>query len=63
MGCSHIILDKKRPVKIEVKCYSCGKIVDLNNPLKGHEKCVGSSLFDGENPLSVDIEFINMRER
>ncbi len=63
MGCSHIILDKNKPVKLRVFCYCCGKLVDLDNPNKGHEKCIGSTLYYGENPLSVDIEFENMRER
>jgi hypothetical protein len=65
MGCSHYILNKYLPVTITIRCYDCGKEIDLNNPAKGHEKCWAGTYVDddGSEPMAVDIEIENTRER
>lgn len=63
MGCTHYILDKKKPITIKITCYDCGKDVDILNPSIGHEQCYGGTVGYGDDELAVDIEIKNTRER
>lgn len=63
MGCTHYVLDKTKPVIVNIVCYDCGKPVDINNPSRGHEHCYGGTVGYGDNELAVDIEIKNTRER
>lgn len=32
-------IDPWKPIEFLVKCYECGKAVNQDNPIKGHEEC------------------------
>lgn len=39
MGCDGYILDMHKPVKVVMRCYDCGKIINQEDPLIGHANC------------------------
>ena len=67
MGCSHYILEPEKPITIKVTCYDCGKEVNLETPLKGHERCMTKDFMYANGrefeALMVDIEISNTEER
>lgn len=66
MGCSHYILDPDKEIKMVIRCYDCGEIVNPLNPKEGHEKCYSREYCkDGKyyDALMVDIDIDNTIER
>ena len=58
MGCDGWIKDITKPIKIEIRCYRCGNVVDLDNP-KAHERCLeppDDYLPTGGLPVDIEID-------
>jgi len=63
MSCDAYIKDKNRKAKITIRCYSCGKEVDLNNPMKGHKNCYSNLHGDEyDNCLPIVFDYENLFE-
>ena len=54
MGCDgylHNIYDKSELI---LTCYTCGKEINLNKPINGHENCTFE--WNGKDVLKIQIE-------
>jgi hypothetical protein len=62
MGADARIRDIRKPVKLNLVCYHCGKQIDLANPLKDHRNCC--THFDPyPYEVKVNYNFENVEER
>jgi hypothetical protein len=53
MSADYRIGDPERVKRIIIYCYECGKSIDVNNPIKGHEDCLRDDLLR----FDVDWEY------
>ena len=54
MSADYKIENPENLKRITITCYHCGRSVNINNPVKGHEKCIEE---DGYNRLKLDIDW------
>ena len=63
MSADGLIEDMDKQIEVSICCYFCGRPICLNDPYRGHEKCLEKE----RNPewkgrLRVSIEIVNIDE-
>lgn len=62
MSCDAYIINRKKPVRIRMMCYECGREVNPNNPRDGHEGCWYKTMNEHEDSLGIYWEWENITE-
>ena len=56
MGCDGYLSNLHSAKELSIYCYECGEMVDLGNPILGHERCTRERNNDEVLPINIELD-------